>query len=133
MTIYLDSNIFIYALTDNNRRGLKCRELIKAIEEGKQNAATSVLTFNEGCHVIKKLMTQEHALAFSEKLISTSNLTLIDINQRVIMHAIDFIKKYNLGPADAIHIATAFMLRSEIFYSYDKDLRKVKEIVVKEL
>ena len=45
--IYLDSNVFIYAAVGGEKEGSWCRDLIRRVTEGEDEAVTSALTVDE--------------------------------------------------------------------------------------
>ncbi len=131
MEAYIDSNIFIYSLTDETEYGDKCRALLKSVREGNIKAVTSALTFNESVHIITRFKSYKNAVEFGEILTSTPNLKIIDLDLNILHQATQLMKKYTLRPGDAIHIATAIHSKAEVVYSRDKDFGKVKEITLK--
>ncbi len=133
MTAYLDSNIFIYAFTDELKYGRSARELLKRIKEGNETAVTSAMTFNEGMHIMRKLTSFEESLSFGENLLEMPNLRIEEIDKNILFSALNLIKKYKLSPADAIHIATAIQTKVETVYSEDEEFKRVKEIKLKAL
>lgn len=87
--IYIDTNIFIYAITMHPIFGRQCRGFLKKVESGYVTGVSSVLTLNELLH----------------------KLTLGEISSKheiPITHTIRFIKKNpnTLKTLDAYHILT---------------------------
>ncbi|MBI2938647.1 MAG: hypothetical protein HYY22_10640 [Thaumarchaeota archaeon] len=46
MRFYLDSNVFIYADLNQEDIGDRARSLLREVQDGKQPASTSALTFD---------------------------------------------------------------------------------------
>ena len=51
-----------------------------------------------------------------------ADVTLIDITSDVIDASCELVKEFPLKSADAIHLATALMVRADLFSSSDKKL-----------
>ncbi|MBI2575115.1 type II toxin-antitoxin system VapC family toxin [Candidatus Woesearchaeota archaeon] len=131
MAVYLDTNIFIYAFTDEVLYGKGCRELLDAVKSGKSSAVTSALTFHEGFSVIRRLVGFEGAVTFAENLLSMPNLQIIPVDGARLLHSLHMIKKYRILAGDAIHAASSISANCEFFYSYDKELKKLEEIKIR--
>jgi predicted nucleic acid-binding protein len=125
--IYIDSNIFLYAILDPASRGEKARGVIKAVREGETNASTSYLTFDEVFWKVQKEKGFENALIAARALLEMPNLRFIDVDRGVVNGAMDLIKKYRLHPRDALHASSAMALDAQIV-SEDKDFDRVKEV-----
>lgn len=133
MSVYLDSNIFVYAFMEEGALGKRCRELLKVVREGKDEGLTSALTFNEGTHSIRKFLGFDESMTFAESLLSMPHLRIANVDNKILSHALVVIRRYKLHAADAIHIATAIEAGTDAVFSQDKDFRKVKEIKLKTL
>lgn len=66
MRFYLDSNVFIYAALNQEDIGDRARSLLKEVQEGKQPASTSALTFDELVWAVKKHRDLEEAVIAGE-------------------------------------------------------------------
>ncbi len=132
-TLYLDSNIFIYAFSDDQQFGKLARQLLSAVKDGEKKACTSSITFNEGMHVLRKITTFEDSVTFGEHFLGMENLRILELNSTILYGSLELIKKYRLRPSDAIHIATALAARADTFYTQDSDLKKIKEIHIRSL
>src|SRR3989344_1985636 len=64
----------------------------------------------------------------NEKFLKFPNLSFIELNQSVANKAQEMISKYNLGPRDAFHIASALSKDVKEIISDDSDFDKVNEI-----
>jgi len=112
-TPFLDTNIFIYAFTDDERTA-KAQELLS------KPYSTSVQAFNEFAHVMRRKSRRD----CSE--IQTALTTIRRMSERIIVldlalnnRAFDLIGKYNLGFFEALMIAAALEAESRIFVSED--------------
>ena len=131
--IYLDATVFIYAAIDNRIKGNKARNIIKSIQEGKLNAFTSCLTYDEIVWIVKKYKGIEAALIVGNGFINMPNLKIFNVDINCIEKAQELIEKYKLFPRDAIHAATAILNNVIQILSEDKDFDRVEELKRKTL
>jgi uncharacterized protein len=125
---YLDANVFIYPVIDNDNRADFYKKIIYDVVSGKIQACTSVLTWDEVIHYLIKEKGKSFALTQSEKFLKLPNLYLIDASSSIIFTAHQLMKKYDINPRDAIHLATALSSKSDEIISEDKVFNKIKEI-----
>lgn len=126
--IYLDTNIFIYAILDETEIGNKCRKIIKNQINEKKDASTSCLTWDEVVYGIRKKMGKENSIVQGRNLIETQNLTWLNSDILIITKSQELMENYNLKPRDAIHVATMIVNNIKEIISDDPDFDKVKEI-----
>lgn len=126
--IYLDANVFIYATLHMKQQAEGCVKILTDLVNGRIDACTSVLTWDEYFNSIRKNLGSAYAISESEKFINFLNLKFIDTNINTIVFAQQLIKKYNLRPRDAIHAATAIVNGCKEIASDDSDFDKVKEL-----
>ena len=125
--LYLDANVFIYAAINTQEIGTKARNLLQKIQKGDQQAATSVLTFDEVFWSIKK-RKPELAQETSYALLNFPNLEIIPADRKLALAALKLINEYNLAPRDALHAATAIAAKSNCVISTDPHFDKIKEL-----
>ncbi len=125
---YLDANIFVFAYCNDDQFGIKSREILNLVINNKIMAYTSVLTFDEMFYQVKKLKGYEKALVASDSFINLRNLKFISIDLTIINYSYSLLKRYNLGPRDAIHLACALSYDLRQIITNDKDFDKVVEI-----
>jgi predicted nucleic acid-binding protein len=125
--LYLDANIFIYAAINTQEIGEKARALLQKIQQGEEQAATSVLTFDEVFWSIKK-RKPELAQETSYALLNFPNMGIIPADRKLVLSDLRLIDKYNLGPRDAIHAATAIAIKTDFIVSADPHFDKIREL-----
>ncbi len=110
---FLDTNIFIYAFTDDQRTA-KAQALLS------KPYSTSVQAFNEFAHVMRRKSRRD----WSE--IRTALTTIRRMSERVVVldlalnnRAFELIAKYNLAFFDALMVAAALEAESRLFVSED--------------
>lgn len=130
MRIFLDTNFLLrYFLKDNQEQFEVCKDLILQIEEGEFKVYTSSIVFLEINYVLKSV----YRLPFSDiidildSIFSLRRITIIDKTN--IKMALQFYKKYKIKFSDCL-IASQ-MPKNTILVSFDEELSKIKDIVVK--
>jgi uncharacterized protein len=128
---YLDSNVFVYAVTHDPERNAKAREAIgvlRQVEEGEIKGITSSLTWDELSWVVWRLHGREAALKAGAAFLKLQNLSLHAVNLSVILRAQELAGRYTLKPRDAIHVATALTAGEKEIISDDADLDVVSAL-----
>jgi uncharacterized protein len=126
--LYLDANILIFAALNTEVIGEKAVSLLKKIQLGEEKAVTSALTFDEVFWEVKHNRGIERALDTAEAMLNFPNLEILPADKQIVSSALLIIKKYNLGPRDAIHAATAIAEKADYIVSTDAHFDKVKEL-----
>lgn len=127
--IYIDSNVFIYAVTSKSDEVVSLsKNIMSKITEGEMQAFTSVLTWDEFFWVTKKIIGLELAKIESSKFLGMPNLRFISADEVIIRSAQRLIENYNLTPRDAIHAASAISHGIKQIITDDPDFDKLKEI-----
>lgn len=125
--LYIDANVFIYAAINTQEIGEKARTLLQKIQQGEEQAATSVLTFDEVFWSIKK-RKPELAIETAYALLNFPNIEIIPADRKLALSALKIINEYNLAPRDALHAATAIAAKADCLVSTDPHFDKLKEL-----
>ncbi|MBI2183584.1 MAG: type II toxin-antitoxin system VapC family toxin [Thaumarchaeota archaeon] len=131
--LYLDANVFIYAAINQDALGDRARILLRKVQQGKINAASSALTFDEIVWVVKKYRGFEDAILAGKTFLNMPGLTLLDVNGGLLVSALELMEKYRLDPRDAIHAASAMSEDADSMVSADKHFDRLKEIRRREI
>lgn len=123
--IYLDSNVFIYAAVSGNREGSWCRDLIRRIAGGEDEAVTSALTVDEVVYQVRMSRGVEAAIEAGEAVLQMAHLTVAPADAETLWRSLDIGRQLGLYPRDAIHAATALLRGTPDFVSADADFDKV--------
>jgi predicted nucleic acid-binding protein len=131
--IYIDTNIFIYAIENHPKYGKACKKILEDIESEKLKAASSVLVLVEIINVITKLnkiLKKEGKkmldLKQNVEAILSLPITWIDLNFLIVERASEY--TYDINGVDYIHAATMDINSINEIISADEDLDKVKTI-----
>lgn len=106
MKYYIDSNIFIYSVTEEEV-GSKARNVLELVEKGGIKAATSVLTLDEVVWIVKQNTDRETAIETGRKLLKMENLEILPANAETGSGSLDLMEESILDPRDSLHLSTA--------------------------
>ena len=126
--IYIDSNIFLYAILNRERIGNRARALLEQVQQGKEHACSSILTFDEIVWSVMRHRGMKEAVAAGEGFLNFPNLKLIPADGDLAAKALDIIKRHGLGPRDAIHAASAISMNVETIISSDQHFDKIADL-----
>ena len=131
--IYLDTNVFVYAIENHLKYGKVCKKILEDIEAGKLKVSSSVLVLVELINVITKLnkilrKERKKILDIKENTEAVLSLpiTWIDLDFLIIEKASEY--SFEINGVDYIHIASMEVNSITEILSADKDLDKVKLI-----
>lgn len=124
--IYLDSNLFLYAILYPDVKGEKARNFLKSVREGPKKACTASLTYDEIIWKVKVLRGPEDALLAGEAFLNMGNLEIVEIGREILWMAHSLMKEVSLDPRDAIHAACCLKKGAEVLVSEDSDFDKIK-------
>src|SRR5271170_6140707 len=131
-SIYVDSNAFVLPiLGEDSSRAKGATDLLRLIEAGRVNALTSLLTWDEVCWVVTKVLGRADGIAAGKKLLSFPHLRFVEANSAVMVTAQTLLERYSSGglsPRDAIHCASALTRKAASIASDDTGLDVVKEV-----
>lgn len=117
--IYLDSNIFIYAVETGNKWTKNLTELFEAIDDRAIMVSTSEITIAE---VLTKPIAVNDAklVAIYTKLLRQKGLIEVIPVDRSVLHLAAHIRaRRNIKLIDAIHVASAKVATSDFFLTHD--------------
>ncbi|MGB3614758.1 MAG: PIN domain-containing protein [Elainellaceae cyanobacterium] len=128
--VYLDTNIWIYALENYAEYTQHLGALFQALDEGALTAVTSELTLAE---VLVKPMQREDTeqQTICERFIrSTNHLAVVPVSRAILIDAARVRTRTQLKLPDAIHVATAIGTDCKTLLTNDQQLRRTPNISV---
>jgi len=123
--IYLDSNVFIYAALGGGKEGSWCRELIRRVTEGQDEAVTSALTVDEVVYQVRVSRGLEASIQAGEAVLQMAHLTVAPADTETLWKSLNLGRELGLHPRDAIHAATALIRGASELISEDADFDRV--------
>lgn len=125
---YIDSNLFIYAVLNDDDKGEKAREYIKKIRKGNDAVFTSVLTFDEVFWIVKREKNEENALKAGRAMLEMKNLQFVEVDTSLLWDSYKLIEKHGIDPRDSIHLACALKKDADKIISEDDDFDSIDKI-----
>ena len=128
--IYLDTNLYIAFFEGSSGVSEKVEKLLlDSLEKEIEIAASPLLTME----LLVAPIRSDH-----EQLINVyqnlknhiTNLYFVDFTPKISKVAAQLRAKYDLPTPDCVHLATAIEEKVDIFYTADKEIRKVKEMKI---
>ncbi|MEO0852608.1 MAG: PIN domain-containing protein [Cyanobacteria bacterium J06648_11] len=128
--VYLDTNIWIYALEDIPKLGQALVPVFNAVDNGTLSAITSELTLAETLVKPLQIGNQAQRDTYTAALTSRGNLQVAPITRNILTHAAEIRATTRLKLPDAIHVATALRHNCTTFLSNDKQFRAVPGLTI---
>ncbi|MBR8827776.1 MAG: PIN domain-containing protein [Gomphosphaeria aponina SAG 52.96 = DSM 107014] len=128
--VYLDTNIWIYALEGYPAFRDNLTQLFQHIDLGDLMAFTSELSLAEA--LVKPLQNQDlvQEEIYKQAISSRASLAVIPISREILIEAAQLRASVKLKLPDAIHAATARLNQCSSFITNDKNFEKVPGISV---
>jgi predicted nucleic acid-binding protein len=129
--VYLDSNVFIYALEGYPEYASVLGPLFEALDSGRVHAVTSELTLAEV--LVKPMMMGNQALqsTYQEAVRPSPSLTVLPVSRDVLVAAARIrAESHALRLADAIHASSARLGQANTLLTNDLRLKGLPGIVV---
>lgn len=128
--IFLDTNIWLrYFVKDNINQYEASLKLILRAEQGEVRLCTSSIVLMEINHVAHRIyhIPKDQIIIWFKAIYKIRNITLVEKTNFDL--ALSFYQKYNIKLADCV-IASQ-LPKKVTLVSFDEELSKIKEIVVK--
>ena len=122
-SLYLDSNVFVYWLEDYPEYTALLEPIFERIEAHRLRAFTSTLTLAEVLVKPHKDRRTELAEQFRGYLCESPVLELCEVSVEILVRAAIIRSASALKLPDAIHVATADMMKCDAFVTNDQRLR----------
>lgn len=128
--VYLDANVFIAYLADEDGRAQVVASLLEDAERGRVEMLTSVLSVTEVAFLSSDNASDDSGAdedAIAQLWIPESPITLVDLSIRIAERARELVRVSRKGnmrrikPPDAIHLATAEMHECHDFFTYEAE------------
>jgi predicted nucleic acid-binding protein len=126
MTRFVDSNVFIYAITAHPRFGKTARNILERIEKGEA-ALTSTLVLCEIAWVLEAMGRQGDIKPTLEKILSYKTLKIADFNEDDLLVGASNMAAENIDFNDGVNLALIMRLGvSEVYSNDQKHLGKLE-------
>lgn len=126
--VYLDTNIFIYALEAMEPWASLLRDLFASLEAGDWHAVTSSLSIAECLVKPFDMEREDMVLAYRAALSPSRYLHIAPLGEEILVEAARLRAKHKFKLPDALHIATALDQGCTAMLTNDAQFRKVPAI-----
>lgn len=122
--VYLDVNIFIYALEGVEPWAVILREIVTSLEAGEWQAVTSILSVAE-CLVRPFALGRDDLVQLYRTALSPRpHLTIAPLHEEILVSAARLRAKLKFKLPDALHVATALDQGCTVMLTNDAGFRK---------
>jgi predicted nucleic acid-binding protein len=105
--LYLDTNVFIYAMETDYDQGMRARRCLHRIERGEIEAFTSELTLAEVLRGGNAPIRSGLFDSYAELLSSGTQLRVVPVSRDILIASARLELERKIDLPDAIHVATA--------------------------
>jgi len=128
--IYLDANVWIYAVESYPVFIREITALLQSIDQGNQVAITSELSLAEV--LVKPLQEQNQARqeAYKRAIVNRKNVFVVPVLRELLVDAAQVRVDTGLKLPDAIHVATALRSQCTTFLTNDIRLKRLGNLNV---
>lgn len=125
MTRFVDSNVFIYALTAHPHFGKTAKNILERIEKGEA-AVTSTLVLCEIAWVLEAMGRQGGIKPTLEKILSYKTLEVVDFNEDDLLMGASNMAAENIDFNDGVNLA--LMMRLGVLEVYSNDQKHLGKL-----
>lgn len=130
-TLFIDTAPVIYFIEAHPQFGPLAKEVVASFQSGNLNAFSSVITLTEVLPKPVESGNDKLVKRFAEFLKHGKNLTMIEISERIAESAGKLRGRYSfLKTIDALQIAAAIDVGSDVLITNDAKLKQIKEIKI---
>ncbi|MGG6269325.1 type II toxin-antitoxin system VapC family toxin [Leptolyngbya sp. AN03gr2] len=128
--IYLDTNVWIYAVESYPSFIQDLTALLQSIDQGHQVAITSELSLAEV--LVKPLREKDQARqdAYKRAIVNRNNVFVVPVLRELLIDAAQVRADIGLKLPDAIHVATAMRSQCTTFLTNDDRLKSLGSLNV---
>jgi len=119
VTRFVDTNVFIYALTAHPLFGKTARAILKRIQDG-ESAVTSTLVLCEVAWVLEAMGKQGDIKPTLEKIFSYRNLEVVDLGTDDLLLGANNMSNLGIDFNDGVNLVLMMRLGLSEVYSNDK-------------
>lgn len=129
--IYLDTNVFIYAVEGAQPLANTSSAILQAVERSELEAVTSELMFAEA--LVDPFRRRDSATVniYLRSLDASQGLRVVPVSRNLLVSSARLRAGSSLKLADAIHVATAMSTGCDAFVTNDDRLRGVPITIVR--
>lgn len=128
MRVFLDTNVFLYAVGGPHSEREACRRLLERVGEGRLEATINTEVAQELLFVLTRRRRRREALKLAGDVMALFT-DVLPVTGEDMTLAMDLLRRYlRLTVRDAIHAATMIRNGLATIISVDEDFDEVREI-----
>ena len=116
---FIDTNVFIYAVTAHPQFGKTAKKILERIQNGEE-AITSTLVLCEVAWVLEAMGRQGNIKPALEKILSYKSLEIVDFDEDDLFIAANNMSEENVNFNDGLNLALISRMGITEVYSNDK-------------
>lgn len=126
MKRFIDTNIFIYSVTNHPRFGKIARKILTRLERGEE-CITSTIVLCEIAWVLEAMEKQSYVKPTLEKILSYDDLSVLTFDSDDLLVGSNNMITYGIDFNDAVNVSVMSKVGTNQVYSNDrKHLGKIK-------
>lgn len=126
MKRFIDTNIFIYSVTNHPRFGKIARKILTRLERGEE-CITSTIVLCEVAWVLEAMGKQSYVKPTLEKILSYDDLSVLTFDSDDLLVGSNNMITYGIDFNDAVNVSVMSKVGTNQVYSNDrKHLGKIK-------
>jgi hypothetical protein len=126
--IFLDTNVFLYAVGADSPHRESCRALLSAVGNAQLDGVTSSEVLQEILHVRSRRVGMKDAVT-AVRAAAAMVAEVLPVTLEDVLSACKLLERRpQIAPRDALHVAVMKSARILILISVDKDFDALKEV-----
>ncbi|MGB8294605.1 MAG: type II toxin-antitoxin system VapC family toxin [Polyangia bacterium] len=126
--VFLDANVFLYAVGGEGLQRQPCRDLLQAVGDGEIEAVTNAEVLQEILHVRSRRVNIKDAVV-AVRAVSELVREVLPVRREDVLEACRLLERHpGLGARDAVHVAVMQNGSVHLLVSVDGDFDVLKEI-----
>lgn len=128
--IFIDTNVFIYALEDNPKFP-SAKEIFKLIKAEHKLGYTSVISLLEASVKLFSLGKKEKIEEYLDFISGDGLIKVLDVDKPIAIKAAELRSKHHFKTPDSIQLAAAIVYGATLFVTADRNFeKKIKDLEV---
>jgi predicted nucleic acid-binding protein len=121
--IYLDSNIFIYAVERHPVFSFAVKQIFESIDQGRTEAVTSELTLAEVLVKPNERNLKRQKEAYIDIITGTPSLEAVATTREILIQSAAMRARTGMKLPDAIHVTTSLERQCHVFITNDAGIK----------
>lgn len=126
--LFLDANVFLYALGADSPHRATCRDVLQAVGQGNLDGITSTEVLQEILHVRSRRMSEADATS-AVRAAAALVAEVLPVTSHDVIEACSLLEAHaGLGARDALHAAVMKSSQVHLLVSSDRDFDAIPDL-----